>query len=124
MKKILGAIALLAAAQSPLYAQSLQDLARDGKGGSTDNVLTYGMGYHQQRYSTLKQVNKSNVKRLVPVWSTSLSSNYGEHGQPLVYDGVMFVANAEHTIAIDVATGKQLWRTPVEFDPATPRVVC
>jgi len=34
------------------------------------------------------------------------------------------VANAEHTIAIDVATGKQLWRTPVEFDPATPRVVC
>ena len=124
MKKILGAIALLAAAHSPLYAQSLQDLARDGKGGSTDNVLTYGMGYHQQRYSTLKQVNKSNVKRLVPVWSTSLSSNYGEQGQPLVYDGIMFVANAEHTIAIDVATGKQLWRTPVEFDPATPRVVC
>ncbi len=36
----------------------------------------------------------------------------------------MFVANAEFTIAIDVATGKQIWRTPVEFDPATPRVVC
>jgi len=124
MKKILGAIALLAATQSPLYAQSLQALARDGRGGNTDNVLTYGMGYHQQRYSTLKQISKSNVKRLVPVWSTSLSSNYGEQGQPLVYDGVMFVANAEHTIAIDVATGKQLWRTPVEFDPATPRVVC
>jgi alcohol dehydrogenase (cytochrome c) len=124
MKKILGAIALLAAAHSTLYAQSSQDLARDGRGGNTDNVLTYGMGYHQQRYSTLKQISKSNVKRLVPVWSTSLSSNYGEQGQPLVYDGVMFVANAEHTIAIDVATGKQLWRTPVEFDPATPRVVC
>ena len=124
MKKILGTIALVAAAQSPLYAQSLQDLASDGNGGNTDNVLTYGMGYHQQRYSTLKQINKSNVKRLVPIWSTSLSSNYGEQGQPLVYDGVMFVANAEHTIAIDVATGKQLWRTPVEFDPATPRVVC
>ena len=82
------------------------------------------MGYNQNRYSALKQVNKSNVKRLVPVWSTSLSSNYGEQGQPLVYNGVMFVANAEYTIAIDVATGKQLWRTPVNFDPAVPRVVC
>ena len=62
------------------------------------------------------------MKRLVPVWSTSLSSNYGEQGQPLVYDGVMFVANAEHTIAIDVATGRQIWRTPVNYDRGALRV--
>ncbi len=125
MKKLLGTIALLAVVNSPLQAQTAQDLARDGnKGSNTDNVLTYGMGYHQNRYSPLKQINKNTVKRLVPVWSTSLGSNYGEQGQPLVYNGVMFVANAENTIAIDVATGKQLWRTPVEWDPATPRVVC
>ena len=103
-------------------AQTSDDLRNDGR--NTDNVLTYGMGYNQNRYSTLKQINKSNVRRLTPVWSTSLTSIYGEQGQPLVYNGVMFVANAEFTIAIDVATGKQLWRTPVEFDPATPRVVC
>ena len=54
------------------------------------------------------------MKRLVPVWSVSLGSNYGEQAQPLVYDGVMFVTNADATIAIDVATGRQLWRTPVE----------
>ena len=124
MKKIIGTLALLAAAHAPVFAQSLDELKRDGKGGNTDNVLTYGMGYNQNRYSTLTQVNKGNVKRLVPVWSTSLSSNYGEQGQPLVYNGIMFVANAENTIAIDVATGKQLWRTPVDFDPAVPRVVC
>ena len=124
MKKILGAIALLAAAQSPLYAQSSQDLARDGRGGNTDNVLTYGMGYHQHRYSTLKQISKQQCEAAGSGVEHSLASNYGEQAQPLVYDGVMFVTNAEHTIAIDVATGKQLWRTPVEFDPATPRVVC
>jgi alcohol dehydrogenase (cytochrome c) len=107
-----------------VFAQSDADLKNDGRGGSTDNVLTYGMGYHQNRYSPLKQINKTNIKRLVPLWSTSLSSNYGEQGQPLVYNGVMYLANAEHTIAIDVATGNQLWRTPVAFDPATPRVVC
>jgi len=124
MKKLLGAFALLALSHASLYAQSLQDLVRDGKGGSTDNVLTYGMGYNQNRYSTLKEINRNTVKRLVPVWSTSLGSNYGEQGQPLVYDGVMFVTDAEYTVAIDVATGKQLWRTPVDWDPATPRVVC
>jgi len=105
-------------------AQTQQDLARDGNGGSTDNVLTYGMGYNQNRYSALKQINKQTVKRLVPVWSTSLGSNYGEQAQPLVYDGVMFATNAEYTVAIDVAAGKQIWRTAVDWDPETPRVVC
>jgi len=104
------------------HAQTLADLVNDGK--NTDNVLTYGMGYHQNRYSPLRQINKRTVKKLVPVWSVSLASNYGEQGQPLVYNGVLYATNAEYTIAIDVATGKQLWRTAVEFDPSTPRVVC
>jgi alcohol dehydrogenase (cytochrome c) len=123
MRKLILSV-VLAGFTASATGQTQQDLARDGAGGSTDNVLTYGMGYHQNRYSTLKQINKTNIKRLVPVWSTSLSSNYGEQGQPLVYNDVMFVANAEYTIAIDVATGKQMWRTAVEFDPNTPRVVC
>src|SRR6202012_5063993 len=104
------------------HAQSLADLANDEK--NTDDVLTYGMGYSQHRYSPLKQIDKRNVKRLVPVWSVSLSSNLGEQGQPLVHDGVLYAANAEYTVAIDIDSGKQLWRTPVGFDPQVPRVVC
>ena len=118
------AAVLLVFAVAGAHAQSDADLKNDGKSGSTDNVLTYGMGYSQNRYSTLKQINKETIKRLVPLWSTSLSSNYGEQGQPLVYNGAMYIANAENTIAIDVASGRQIWRTPVAFDPATPRVVC
>jgi len=38
---------------------------------SSDNVLTYGMGYHQQRYSPLKQINKSTVKHLRPASGAS-----------------------------------------------------
>jgi alcohol dehydrogenase (cytochrome c) len=116
----IATLILLGAA--PAWSQSLDDLKNDGK--NTDNVLTYGMGYHQQRYSTLKQINKQNAKRLVPVWNVSLASSYGEQAQPLVYNGVMYVTNAEATVAIDIASGKQLWRTPVDFDPAVPRVVC
>jgi len=103
-------------------AQSAADLAADGK--NSDNVLNYGMGYYQNRYSPLKQINRQTVKRLVPAWNLSLNSAYGEQGQPLVHDGLLFAADAEATVAIDVATGKQAWRVPVDFDPGTPRVVC
>jgi alcohol dehydrogenase (cytochrome c) len=120
-RNYIAAAALLLAAGSA-WSQSSQDLVNDGR--NTDNVLTYGMGYNQNRYSTLKQVNKQTVKRLVPAWSLSLGSNHGEQAQPLVYNGVMYVTNAEYTVAIDIETGKQLWRTAVDFDPATLRVVC
>ena len=103
-------------------AQTLDDLKNDGK--NSDNILTYGMGYQQHRYSPLNQINKSNLKRLVPVWNLSLDNNWGEQAQPLVYNGVMYVTNARATVAIDVATGKQVWKHNLEWPPETPRVVC
>jgi len=106
----------------PAFAQTQQELNNDGK--NTDNVLTYGMGYNQNRYSPLREINKQNVKRLVPVWSLSLENEFGEQAQPLVYDGVVYVSNVKWTVAIDALTGKQLWRTAVDFPPETPRVVC
>jgi alcohol dehydrogenase (cytochrome c) len=103
-------------------AQTLDDLKNDGK--NPDNVLTYGMGYHQNRHSPLKQIDKTNVRRLVPIWNVSLDNQWGEQAQPLIHNGVMYVTNARATVAIDVATGRQIWRTPVEWVPETPRVVC
>ena len=123
MMRELRMVAVLAAAVAlPVYAQTLEELKNDGK--NTDNVLTYGMGYHQNRYSSVKQINKSNVKRLVPVWNLSLDNQWGEQAQPLVYNGVMYVTNARHTVAIDIATGRQIWRHTLDWPPETPRVVC
>src|SRR5437588_8342437 len=116
---ILAALLLFGFAAS---AQTLDDLKNDGS--NTDNVLTYGMGYHQHRYSPLKEIDKTNVKRLVPVWNLSLDNQWGEQAQPLVRNGVMYVTNARATVAINVATGRQIWKTPVEWLPETPRIVC
>src|SRR5258708_16938778 len=82
------------------------------------------MGYNLQRYSALKQIDKTTVKRLVPVWSLSLDNPWGEQAQPLVYNGVMYVTDAKATVAIDVMTGRQIWKTAVDWLPDTPRVVC
>ena len=73
-------------------AQTTDELVNDGK--NTDNVLTYGMGYHLQRYSALKEIDKASVKRLVPVWNLSLDNQWGEQAQPLVYEHVMYVTDA------------------------------
>src|SRR3981081_3850181 len=113
MKFIASAAALLFFVAAAGTAQTLDELKNDGK--NTDNILTYGMGYHLQRYSPLKQIDKNSVRRLVPVWSLSLDHNRGEPAQPIVYDGVMFVTNAKATVAIDAATGKQIWKHTLEW---------
>ena len=101
-------------------AQTADDLRNDGK--NTENVLNFGMGPKLQMYSPLRQINKSNVKRLVPIWATNTMSETGELAQPVVYNGVMYVVNGHWTFALDVATGKQIWRTPVEYDRAVLRI--
>ena len=135
MKRLLIAVALLAGCAAPGTDQgSAPPRAGTGAGPTqaeinnagknTDDVVTYGMTYNHNRYSPLKQINKGNVKRLVPVWNVSLQNELGEQAQPLVYDGVMYVSNARWTYAIDAVTGKMLWRTAVNYEPDTPRVVC
>ena len=100
-------------------AQTTEDLVNDGK--NSENVLTHSMGYDRKSYSPLKQINKTNVKRLVPIWSTSLMNDQGELAAPTVYNGVMYVINGKWSFAIDVETGAQIWRTPVDLEPGVTR---
>jgi alcohol dehydrogenase (cytochrome c) len=105
----------LVLAAAPARSQTRDELVNDGKNPA--NVTTQSMGYARQSYSPLKQINTSNVKRLVPIWSTSLMNDMGELAAPTVYDGVMYVINGKWTFAIDVETGRQIWRTPVQLEP-------
>ncbi|HEV7390351.1 MAG TPA: PQQ-dependent dehydrogenase, methanol/ethanol family [Burkholderiales bacterium] len=118
MKKIFAA--LLYSWCGLACAQTAEELITSGK--NTDNVITFGMGYDLKMYSPLRQINKSNIKRLVPIWSTSLANDMGELSQPTVYNGVMYVVNGNWTFALDVESGKQIWRTPVQYDRAAMRV--
>src|SRR6266550_3447153 len=101
-------------------AQTMDELLNDGK--NTDNVLTLSMGLARQNYSPLNQINEGNVKRLVPVWSTSLMNEAGELAAPVVHNGVIYAINGKWTFAIDVETGQQIWRTPVQVEPGNTRV--
>ena len=111
-------IALLFVA-STVLTQTTQELLNDGK--NTENVITQSMGYDRKSYSPLKQINKSNIKRLVPIWNASLMNDLGELAAPVVYNGVMYAINGKWTFAIDVDTGRQIWRTPVTIEQGVTR---
>jgi len=110
---------LLAVGAALGLTQTTQELVNDGK--NTENVTTESMGYDRKSYSPLKQINKSNIKKLVPIWSTSVMNDQGELAAPAIYNGVMYVINGKWTFAIDVETGKQIWRTAVELESGVQR---
>lgn len=117
MKNFLLLAAVAAFCAAPALGQTTEELNNDGKNPET--VLTQSMGYDRKSYSPLKQINKSNVRRLVPIWNASVMNQLGELAQPTVYNGVMYVVNGDWTFAIDVETGKQIWRTAVELEAGT-----
>lgn len=107
-----------------LWPLSGQAQTNDDLNGNknTDNVAAHSMGLNRMSYSPLKQINKTNIKKLVPVWNFSLMNDGGELAAPAVYDGVLYAINGKWTFAIDIETGRQLWRTAVETEAGVARV--
>ncbi|HEU5304944.1 MAG TPA: PQQ-dependent dehydrogenase, methanol/ethanol family, partial [Gemmatimonadales bacterium] len=117
-------VAMLASVIFPIVAlaQTADELKNDDK--TPGDVLTYGMGYSQQRFSPLTHINRANVRRLVPAWSYSMADNRGQQAQPLVKDGVLYLTDHEKTVALDALSGKAIWKSMIEYPPETTRVVC
>ena len=73
-------------------------------------LMTRG-NYKGWSYSSLDQINTSNVKSLAPVWSFSTGVDSGHEAPPIVNNGVMFISTPySQVIALDAATGDLLWR--------------
>jgi quinohemoprotein ethanol dehydrogenase len=91
--------------------------------------LTNGGTLYNQRYSPLREIDRSNVADLKPAWRVSLNgsgtaSKYSGQGQPIVYDGVVYmVTGADDVFAVSVETGQILWTYEARLDD-TINVVC
>jgi quinoprotein glucose dehydrogenase len=92
---LLGAAAFAAAATG--RAQSSSDKWWTGFGNGPDN----------SRYFPSRQIDKSNVTRLQPVWTYPFGDT---GGNPIVVRGVIYGRGRNGSIvAIDAKTGKELW---------------
>ena len=75
------------------------------------NWMHYRRTYDGQGYSPLDQINTSNVKSLVPVWTFSTGVLEGHEAPPIINNGVMFVATPMgQVIALNAKTGDEYWR--------------
>jgi len=67
-----------------------------------------GGGGDSSQYSSLKQINKSNVKQIEVAWTypTGATSRFN----PIVVDNTMYAASMGQIVALDAATGKEIWK--------------
>ncbi len=107
----MGFIALALGAPAARAAGVTDDDILNDTNATTD-VVSYGMGPHQHRFSPLDQINTSNIGKLVPVWSFSFGGEKqrGQETQPLVYRGKIFVTGSYSRMwAVDAASGQKIW---------------
>ncbi len=72
------------------------------------------------RFSALAQINRANVTNLQVAWTYHArdGSNYIQCN-PIVVDGVMFAPTpGKHLVAVNAATGQELWRFKPDGKPA------
>jgi alcohol dehydrogenase (cytochrome c) len=92
--------------------------------------LTNGGNLTNQRYSTLKQINTSNVKQLKGAWMTRLKGSglggkYSFEAAPLVKDGVMYIITGNDDVfALNAKTGEILWEYWSGIDQKISTVCC
>lgn len=83
---------------------------------STDTWPTYNGDYSGKRYSTLAQINTSNVGSLALAWmyrtNTGPLRGVGTpeiKSTPLEVNGVLYFTIPDHVWAVDARTGHELW---------------
>jgi glucose dehydrogenase len=96
-----------------VLAVSLLTLAAPWACAADASWPAYLGGPGSEQFSSLKQVNKNNVKQLEVAWTYAT----GEKGQylfnPVVIDSVMYVlAKNNSIVALDATSGKELWTHP------------
>lgn len=112
-KTLLSAMVATALAIPAVASAAVTDAMIQNDAKSTGDVLSWGIGTEGQRYSPLKDINVSNVGKLVPAWSFSFGGEKqrGQESQPLIHDGKMFVTGSYSRIyALDASTGEKLWK--------------
>jgi quinohemoprotein ethanol dehydrogenase len=94
-------------------------LKNAAKAASDGDWLSYGLTPGETRYSPLKLIDASNVKRLGLMWSYEVGEGGGDQeATPLVWNNTIFgVTNWSIVFAVDARTGKEKWR----WDPQVNR---
>jgi PQQ-dependent dehydrogenase (methanol/ethanol family) len=93
--------------QSPISQADIDQVLRPSAG----DWPSYNGTLDGNRYSSLDQINTTNVKTLQPQFIFS-PGGQGLEGTPLVIGGIMYVTGGAQVCALDARTGAHLWCVP------------
>lgn len=96
---------------------------------NADNWVSAAGNYNNQRYSTLSQITKENVKDLKMAWTFSTGVLRGHEGNALVIDNTMYIHTAFPNIvfALDLNNeGAIIWKyePKQDYDEVVPIMCC
>ena len=75
------------------------------------NWLHPGQDAGATKYSTLDQINTTNVHRLQRAWTFNTGDKTGFfESTPLVIDGMMYLSAQNGVFALDPVSGQHLWK--------------
>ncbi|MBA2352555.1 MAG: methanol/ethanol family PQQ-dependent dehydrogenase [Burkholderiales bacterium] len=119
--KLLPLALSLALPGAALANEDLTKLIKD-----PNNWAMQAGNYENQRYSELKQINKSNVKDLQVAWTFSTGVLRGHEGGPLVIEDTLYIHSAfpNKVFAINLADQTIKWKYEPKQDPSVIPVMC
>jgi len=115
---MLASVPALSAQQAPI----IDSVVLKNAGTSNDKLagswLTYGKSQSEQRYSPLKQIDASNVKRLGLEWTYAAGAGGGnQEATPLVWNNTIYgITSWSVVFALDGRTGKEIWKWDPEVN--------
>jgi alcohol dehydrogenase (cytochrome c) len=87
----------------------------------------YGGDTANTRYSTLNQVNTSNVGRLKVAWALQLGSLRSQESTPILVGDLLYVTSShgpKNVFAVDARTGEVKWRYSPEVPAGIEQYAC
>ncbi len=109
---ICGVVVILSVTFSALFslrATASQDAANSSV--ERRDWPAYGGAPENTHYSSLAQINRSNVKDLTVAWSFDTGEQGGLQTSPIIVEGVLYgITPTQKVFALDAASGKLIWK--------------
>src|SRR5580658_10174549 len=71
----------------------------------------YGGASENTHYSSLAQIDRTNVKELTVAWSFDTGEEGGLETSPIIVGGILYgITPTQKVFALDAASGKLLWK--------------
>lgn len=118
MRRVSLMIFAILAALVPLILSAQETLKKSAQNVTSDmlraqpvgeNWPSYNGDYTGRRFSSLREINRSNVAQLRAAWVFHPGNTQRLEATPVVVSGVMYLTSANDVYALDAATGRTVW---------------